>query len=125
VSPFRTPPIAVSLLLVASNVSLLARPQDASVKAIEVTASRFEFQPERIEVEEGDHVRLTLHSADTKHGLAIPELGVKTTIPKGGAPVTVEFVASKAGTFGFKCSEYCGSGHKKMTGTLVVVARAQ
>jgi cytochrome c oxidase subunit 2 len=112
-------------MLLAMNVPLLADSTDASVKTIEVTASRFEFQPERIEVKEGDHVRLTIHSADTKHGFAIPELGVKTAIPKGGAPVTVEFVASKAGTFGFKCSEYCGSGHKRMMGTLVVAARAQ
>jgi cytochrome c oxidase subunit 2 len=112
-------------MLLASAVAPLAQGADPPVKTIEVTASRFEFQPDRIEVNEGDHVRLVLHSADTKHGFAIPELGVKTYIPKGGAPVAVEFVAGQAGTFGFKCSEYCGSGHKRMTGALVVVARAQ
>jgi len=118
------PPIAPLLLLLAAGASLPAGTA-GDLKTIEVTASRFEFQPERIEVQEGDHVRLTLHSADTKHGFAIPELGVKATVPKGGAPVTVEFVATKPGTFGFKCSEYCGSGHKRMTGTLVVAARPQ
>jgi cytochrome c oxidase subunit 2 len=96
---------------------------DAAVKTFEITASRFEFQPDRIEVAEGDQVRLTLRSADTTHGIAIPELKVKVKIPKGGATVTAEFVAAKAGTFVIKCSEYCGPGHKQMLGTLVVTAR--
>ena len=120
-----TPPIAALPMLLASAVPLLAQ-TTPPVKVIEVTASRFEFQPERIEVNEGDHVRLILHSADTKHGFVIPELGVNAaTVPKGGAPVTVEFVAGKVGTFAFKCSEYCGSGHKRMTGAIVVVAKTQ
>jgi heme/copper-type cytochrome/quinol oxidase subunit 2 len=38
--------------------------------------------------------------------------------------VVIEFVASEAGTFPILCSEYCGNGHKDMTGTLVVVAKA-
>jgi cytochrome c oxidase subunit 2 len=94
-----------------------------SVKEFEITASRFEFQPEKIEVQEGDRVKLTLRSTDTKHGLAIAELNVKVKIPKGGAPVTTEFVASQPGTFVIKCSEYCGPGHKKMLGTLVVAPK--
>jgi cytochrome c oxidase subunit 2 len=99
-----------------------ALPAD-SVKEFEITASRFAFEPEAIEVTEGDRVRLTLRSADTTHGIAIGELKVKAKIPKGGAPVTTEFVASKPGTFVIKCSEYCGPGHKKMLGRLVVVPK--
>lgn len=97
----------------------------AQTKAIEVTASRWHFDPAIIEVDEGDRVTLTLHSADGTHGFAIPEFRVKTTIPKGGAPVTIEFVASRPGTFVFACSEYCGSGHRQMKGRLVVAARAK
>ncbi len=99
-----------------------ALPAD-SVKEFQITASRFAFDPETIEVTEGDQVRLTLRSADTTHGIAIPELQVKAKIPKGGAPVTTEFVASKPGTFVIKCSEYCGPGHKKMLGSLVVAPK--
>jgi cytochrome c oxidase subunit 2 len=97
----------------------------AQTKTIEVVASRWRFDPAIIEVEEGDRVTLTMHSADGTHGFAIPELRVKTTIPKGGAPVTIEFVASRPGTFAFECSEYCGSGHRQMKGRLVVAARAK
>jgi len=92
-------------------------------RKFEITASRYKFEPAQIAVEEGDTVRLVLHSADTDHGFAIPALKVKAEIPKGGASVDLSFVASRAGRFAFACSEYCGMGHKGMTGELVVTGR--
>lgn len=106
-------------------VSEPARTDEPKPKTFEVTAARYRFDPASLEVTEGDRVALTLRSADTTHGIAIPEFKVKATVPKGGAPVTVEFVAAKAGTFLFECSEYCGSGHRQMKGRLVVAARAR
>ena len=103
----------------------LAEDDPLPPKVFEVTASRYRFEPASLEVTEGDRVILTLRSADTTHGFAIPELKVKATVPKGGAPVTVEFMASKAGTFPFACSEYCGSGHRQMKGRLVVAERGR
>ena len=97
----------------------------APPKAFEITASRYRFEPAILEVTEGDRVVLTLRSADTTHGFAIAEFKVKASVPKGGAPVTVEFMASKAGTFPFACSEYCGSGHRQMKGRLVVAERGR
>jgi cytochrome c oxidase subunit 2 len=93
-------------------------------RSFEITASRFQYEPARLEVSEGDAVRLTLHSTDTTHGFGIKELKVEAVIPKGGEPVTVEFVADQAGTFEFFCTEYCGAGHRSMRGTLVVVPRS-
>jgi cytochrome c oxidase subunit II len=98
---------------------------DAEAKSFEITASRSKFEPNLIEVREGDHVRITLHSTDTTHGFGIKELNVKTKIPKGGAPVTVEFEAPRAGTYTFACTEYCGSGHRDMKGRLVVAPKSQ
>ena len=91
----------------------------------EVTASRYAFDPARIEVRRGDVVELVLRSADTDHGLAIKAYAVKVAIPKGGQTVGVSFVASRVGTFPIECSEYCGSGHKRMRGELVVTEKAQ
>jgi cytochrome c oxidase subunit II len=85
-----------------------------------VTARRFEFEPSRIVVRQGDRVRLTVSTADGTHGLAIKKLGVHQVIKKGSAPATIEFVADKVGTFEITCSEYCGSGHERMKGQLVV-----
>ena len=92
-------------------------------RAFEMTASRFKFEPAMLQVSEGDRVRLTLRSMDTEHGLEIKKLKVKVAVPKGGDPVTVEFLADKPGTYDFKCSEYCGSGHGRMKGQIVVTPR--
>jgi cytochrome c oxidase subunit 2 len=93
------------------------------VKMIDVIASRFKFEPATITVAQGDSVRLRLHSTDRTHGIAMKAFRVNALIPKMGEAVTVEFVADQAGTFDFTCSEYCGTGHARMKGRLVVVAR--
>jgi cytochrome c oxidase subunit 2 len=95
------------------------------VKTVDVTASRFRFEPATISVTQGDSVRLRLHSADRSHAFAIKAFRVKALIPKGGETVTVEFVADQAGTFAFTCSEYCGTGHSEMKGRLVVRAKGK
>ena len=92
---------------------------------IEMIASRFKFEPETLLVTEGDRVRLTVRSTDTEHGFSIKKLNVRVAVPKTGEPVTVEFVAERPGTYEFKCSEYCGSGHGRMKGQLVVSPRAR
>lgn len=107
----------------AALCALMAAPVargEAAERSFDVTASRFEYQPSTIEVDEGDHVVLHVRSTDTKHGLSIKEYKIKTPIAKTGEVVTVEFDATKAGTFVFACSEYCGSGHSRMKGKLVV-----
>ena len=113
-------PVIVGLLLLPVD-SASATPE----RTVEITASRFHYDPTAIEVEEGEHVVLMLHSADGTHGFAIKAYDVKAKIPKGGEVVRLAFVASKAGRFEFACSEYCGSGHRGMKGTLLVKARAK
>lgn len=58
-----------------------------------VTASRYAFDPDRIEVRQGDHVELVLRSADTIHGLGIEAYGVKVAIPKERVGTTPAQVA--------------------------------
>lgn len=92
-------------------------------REITVVAKRFAFEPARIEVTEGERVRLVVTSADGVHGVAIKTFRVAKSVPRGGTPVTIDFVASAAGEFPILCSEYCGNGHNDMTGLLVVAAR--
>ena len=115
---------AIILLLIgASAAAVWARQVRGSgdIKTIDVTASRFQFEPATISVSQGDNVRLRLHSADRSHAFAIKAFRVKALIPNGGETVTVEFIADRAGTFAFTCSEYCGAGHSRMKGKLLVV----
>jgi cytochrome c oxidase subunit 2 len=92
-------------------------------RTIEVVARKYAFEPDRIEVTEGDRVRLVVRSADSVHGIQIKRFGVSKLVPRGGEPVTIDFTASRAGTFEILCSEYCGEKHDDMKGTLVVLAK--
>lgn len=118
--------VAGTALLFAGTGVSDARQDPATVSAprtIEVVARKFAFEPARIEVAEGERVRLLVRSADGVHGIRIKRFGVDKLVPRGGDPVAVEFTANHAGTFEILCSEYCGNGHDAMKGTLVVVAR--
>jgi heme/copper-type cytochrome/quinol oxidase subunit 2 len=90
------------------------------VVAIDVVAKRFSYTPDRYEVTRGDHVRITVRSADGTHGFAIKKLRFDVEVPRGGEPVVLEFDADQAGEFPVTCSEYCGRGHHDMEALLVV-----
>ena len=119
--------IVFLLAIVATSAAVWARQLagGGDVKIIDVTASRFQFEPATISVAQGDSVRLRLHSADRSHAFAIKAFRVKALIPKGGETVTVEFIADQAGTFAFTCSEYCGTGHSEMKGRLFVLEKGK
>lgn len=119
--------VGTALLLgVTAMSSAQQDPAAASApRIIEVVARRFAFEPARIEVTEGEHIRLVVTSADGVHGVAIKKFRVEKSVPRGGAPITIDFVASAAGEFPLLCSEYCGNGHDDMKGMLVVAAKQQ
>lgn len=104
-------------------VLLLASGAANSDRHFEVTASRFKFEPELLEVAEGDRVVVTIRTLDVEHGFAIKKLKLKADVPKGGDSARLEFVADKAGTYEITCSEYCGKGHGRMKAKLVVTPR--
>jgi len=106
----------------------IAQPSRGEVQSepriIEVVAKRFAFEPARIEVVEGERVRLLVKSADGVHGIEIKKFKINKKIPRGGEAVTIDFVAAAAGEFPVLCSEFCGNGHEEMKGTLVVAAKS-
>lgn len=92
---------------------------NTEVKEFNLKAQQWFFQPSTITVNQGDRVKLNIQSLDVPHGIAIPALGIEQVLPPNQT-TTVEFVASKVGTFPFSCSILCGTGHGGMSGTLVV-----
>jgi cytochrome c oxidase subunit 2 len=92
-------------------------------REMQVVAKKYEFVPARLEVVQGETVRIVVRSEDGKHGFGIKQLDVKTEVPKTGEPATIEFVADEAGEFEITCTKWCGKGHKKMKGLLVVTPR--
>lgn len=92
----------------------------SDTQVIEVEAYQYGWNPNPIRVEAGRPVRLELTSRDVDHGISIPEFGVSQTIPDTGETVTAEFTPDETGTFSFTCNVYCGRGHGRMTGQIIV-----
>jgi len=112
--------VAVTVALVLAPDVRPVQGEPVSPRRIEVVARRYAFEPAVVVARKGEPIELVLRSADTDHGIAIKPYGVKAAIPRGGATVTVLLLADKVGRFPIECSEYCGSGHEKMRGELVV-----
>ncbi len=74
------------------------------VKTIAIEGGSFYYKPNEIRVKEGEKVRITMTSKDMMHDFVIDELGVKMPIIRAGDSGTVEFTASKKGTFEYYCS---------------------
>jgi cytochrome c oxidase subunit 2 len=104
----------------APTAVVQAQEKPPVVKEIEVRAKKYEFTPNKIEVALNTVVRLKITADDTTHGFELE--GVKDSCIhfEKGKPTTVEFQAVKAGTFKFKCCKFCGLGHGRMNGTIVV-----
>ena len=112
-------------MLGAAAMSNQQDPAAASApRVINVVAQRFSFEPSRIEVTEGERIKLVVTSGDGVHGVGIKKFKIDKKIPRGGDPVTIEFVATAVGEFPILCSEYCGDGHEDMKGMLVVTAKS-
>lgn len=99
---------------------------------IALTERKWVFHPNRIEVQQGQVVRIDFQPTDNGlgvgHGFAIDGYD-KSTFLNGvlvQRPKSVTFVADKAGTFTFYCATQCSTGplHPKMNGTFVVTPSA-
>jgi nitrous-oxide reductase len=88
-----------------------------------MTAVRSHFNPEHIEVQEGDevvlHVTNVEQARDATHGFAINEYNVNLSLEPGEAQ-TVRFTADQPGVFPFYCTEFCSALHLEMQGYLLV-----
>ncbi len=89
------------------------------VRVVKLKSSKYKFDPDPIVVKKGEKVRLVASSLDVAHGISIPEFNFNLSIP-AGKESAAEFSADKEGTFTSYCSVYCGTGHGKMQGKLVV-----
>ena len=86
---------------------------------VNIKLFRFGFDPNIINVKQGQTVRLTAESLDVPHGLAISGYDVDMYLD-GISSQTVEFIAEKSGKFPMYCSVLCGSGHSTMQGKLII-----
>lgn len=103
----------------AASENLSGNLQDG-VRVVQITASRFKFEPNRVVVAPGEKVRLEVTSTDVPHGIMIHDLNIDRRLEPNKTE-TIDLTADKAGTFHFHCSVWCGEGHDLMHGELVVL----
>lgn len=92
---------------------------NSNVREIQIEAKQFSFSPNPIRVRLNEKIRFRIISEDVTHGFTLPEFGINETV-EPNKETSVEFSASKRGTFSFSCSVACGGGHSQMRGVLIV-----
>ena len=110
--------LALAIVAVPDPIALAARPARAE-QHFRIEASSFQYTPETIQVNPGDHVTIDLVATDVVHGLYIDGYDLNVTADPGQT-ATLSFVADRSGSFRFRCSVTCGALHPFMIGKLNV-----
>jgi cytochrome c oxidase subunit 2 len=131
---------AISLAgLLFVGAALRARAQSKAegfVQVVEMTAKKYDYSPDEIRVKQGTRVQLKIRAIDRTHGFKI-RLYPEGTPEKGEPGLrmadnqnnfkleenqerTIEFVAERPGIYIFRCSVFCGMGHRGMSGKIIV-----
>jgi nitrous-oxide reductase len=103
--------------------------KDASVTrsgsnvTVKLVAVRSSFEPNKIEVNQGDTVTIHItnieQTTDELHGFGLNEYNINVVIDPGETK-TIKFVADKPGVFPYYCTNFCSALHQEMQGYLLV-----
>ena len=83
------------------------------IEEFNVKAFRFGYEPNVINLDKGDKIRINIDNTDVMHGIRIPDFGLRGN-------KTIEFTAGKTGEFVWYCANMCGEGHMAMQGKIIV-----
>ena len=90
---------------------------------VKMVAFRSSFEPNHIEVNQGDKVTIHLtnieQTTDELHGFGLGEYNINVIVDPGETK-TIEFVATKPGVFPYYCTNFCSALHQEMQGYLLV-----
>jgi cytochrome c oxidase subunit 2 len=89
------------------------------IRIVTITAERFRFIPDRIELPLGEPVILEFTTEDFPMGFNAPSLHVRTNILPD-MPARLHLVPNRKGGHPFHCDVACGSGHPDMKGIIFV-----
>jgi cytochrome c oxidase subunit 2 len=103
----------------ATLSDIVAVQEGPSAQTFTINARKYSFSPARLEVAQGDLVKVTLVTEDIPHSFTVDAY----RIAKRAAPhqsVTFEFRADQPGSFPFYCNLEIDSGCRAMKGELIV-----
>jgi heme/copper-type cytochrome/quinol oxidase subunit 2 len=102
-----------------AGVRAFAQEQAPTRRDFTISARKYAFSPSRIEVHQGDIVRVTVRADDIAHSFTIDEYRIAKRVAPGQS-VTFEFRADRPGSFRFYCNLKQDDGCRDMVGELVV-----
>lgn len=121
-TPTQTPPAETSssapAMMEDSSAADTTTPP-AEARVINMTAENWAFSPNAITAKVGEKVTVHLTGASGIHSFASKDLGINVPIQTGETKDVV-IPTDKPGTYSFRCAVPCGSGHRDMTGTIVI-----
>ena len=86
----------------------------------DISGGSFFYTPNEIKVRQGDKVKIIFTNVGGMHNLTFDDFGgIATKTVNTGETDTIEFTASKKGTFEFYCS--VGAGYHRMKGQIGVL----
>ena len=123
-------PFAISMVIFGWGASVffaMAKPPDDALEVFVVGKQwmwKLQHMEGRREINElhvpvGTPIKLTMTSEDVIHSFFVPAFRVKADVLPGRY-TTVWFEATKEGRFHLFCTEYCGTQHSRMIGSIVV-----
>ena len=100
--------------------------RNGSDVVVKLVAVRSSFEPNKIEVNQGDKVTIYVtnieQTTDELHGFGLLEYNMNVVIDPGETKV-IEFIADKPGVFPYYCTNFCSALHQEMQGYLLVKGR--
>ncbi|HLO15462.1 MAG TPA: cupredoxin domain-containing protein [Anaerolineales bacterium] len=91
----------------------------AQERTFRIEARQFAYSPSELSVNSGDIVTIQFVSMDVVHGLYVDGYDISVEADPGQTK-TLTFIASRPGSFRFRCNVTCGAMHPFMIGKLTV-----
>jgi cytochrome c oxidase subunit 2 len=110
---------AGAMLVVGLAATSTAQRAAVNARRITLIASKFAYSTAEIHARRGESVTLVIASTDFTHGFSLPELNARIDVPPGKT-AELSLHNLPAGRYTYLCDNFCGEGHDKMTGMLIV-----
>ncbi len=124
--------LAVVMFVVSTAIFLQYRQIPEGASEIYVTGKQWMWKLQHpsgkreinsLHVPVGVPIKLTMTSEDVLHSFFVPAFRVKQDVLPGRY-TTLWFEATKPGTYHLFCTEYCGTDHSRMIGSVTVLEQA-
>jgi cytochrome c oxidase subunit II len=112
--------LAPLMMMAAPFIHSQGTPQAVETKEVKITAKKYEFSPNTVEVNAGTRITFKVTALDREHGFPIADVKDSCVKIKKGDTSTVEYMAGKAGTVEIRCCVFCGIVRHGMKGKIVI-----